>query len=42
MSLFYIGVERAADRLYRDFILGYFRDKVSVAQLGYKGIVQTV
>jgi putative transposase len=32
-------VERAPNWLHRDFILGYFGDKVSVAQLGYKEFV---
>lgn len=36
---FYIGVERVPNWLHRDFILGYFGDKVSVAQLGYKEFV---
>jgi hypothetical protein len=29
----YIGLEMASNWLHRDFILGYFGDKVSVAQL---------
>ena len=32
-------MERAPNWLHRDFILGYFGDKVSVAQLGYKEFV---
>jgi len=36
---FYTGVERVPNWLHRDFILGYFGDKVSVAQLGYKEFV---
>ena len=34
---FYISEERAPYWLRRDFILGYFGDKVSAAQLGYNG-----
>ena len=36
---FYIGVKKAPGWLHRDFILGYFGDKVSNAQLGYKKFV---
>ena len=36
---FYIGVKSAPNWLHRDFILGYFGDKVSVAQQGYKEFV---
>lgn len=36
---FYIGVKKTPNWLHRDFILGYFGDKVSVAQLGYNKFV---
>ena len=36
---FYIGVKKAPGWLHRDFILGYFGDKVSNAQQGYKKFV---
>lgn len=36
---FYVGVKKAPEWLKPDFILGYFGDKVSSAQLGYKAFV---
>ena len=36
---FYIGENRPPKWLYRDFILGYFGNKVSVAQKGYHNFV---
>ena len=34
-TVFYIGETKPPKWLYRDFILGYFGNKVSVAQKGY-------
>ena len=39
---FYIGKQRAAKWLYRDFILGYFGKRVSTAQKGYQKFVYTL
>jgi REP element-mobilizing transposase RayT len=39
---FYIGEKKAPGWLHRDFILGYFGNKVSVAQLGYKEFVSSL
>jgi len=36
---FYIGVQKPPAWLYRDFILGYFGGKVSIAQKGYHNFV---
>jgi hypothetical protein len=36
---FYIGKEKPAKWLYRDFILGYFGKKTSTAQKGYQEFV---
>jgi hypothetical protein len=36
---FYIGKKKPPEWLYRDFILGYFGEKVSVAQKGYRDFV---
>ena len=37
---FYIGEAKPAKWLYRDFILGYFGNKVSIAQTGYRNFVR--
>jgi len=39
---FYIGKQRAAKWLYRDFILGYFGKRVSTAQKGYQKFVNAI
>ena len=39
---FYIGQQKAAKWLYRDFILGYFGKKVSSAQEGYQKFVNAL
>ena len=39
---FYIGEKKAPGWLHREFILGYFGNKVSVAQLGYKEFVSSL
>jgi putative transposase len=39
---FYIGKQRPAKWLYRDFILGYFGKKVSNAQIGYQRFVNAL
>jgi REP-associated tyrosine transposase len=36
---FYIGAQKPPEWLYRDFILGYFGDKVSIAQKRYRNFV---
>jgi putative transposase len=36
---FYIGEKKPPQWLHRDFILGYFGNKVSIAQKGYRGFV---
>lgn len=36
---FYIGEKKPPEWLYRDFILGYFGNKVSIAQKGYRSFV---
>ena len=39
---FYIGVKKPPEWLYRDFILGYFGGKVSIAQKEYRHFVSTM
>ncbi len=39
---FYIGRQKAANWLYRDFILGYFGKKLSSAQTGYQKFVNAL
>ena len=39
---FYIGKQRSAEWLYRDFILGYFSKKVSTAQKKYQNFVDAL
>jgi REP element-mobilizing transposase RayT len=39
---FYIGVKKPPEWLYRDFILGYFGGKVSIAQKEYRHFVNTM
>jgi REP element-mobilizing transposase RayT len=39
---FYIGVQKPPEWLHRDFILGYFGDKVSIAQKGYHSFVSAM
>ena len=39
---FYIGLKKAPKWLYRDFILGYFGNKMSEAQIGYRGFVDSL
>jgi REP element-mobilizing transposase RayT len=39
---FYIGEQRAAEWLYRDFILGYFGKRVLTAQKGYQKFVNAL
>jgi DNA-directed RNA polymerase specialized sigma subunit len=39
---FYIGVQKPPEWLYRDFILGYFGGKVSIAQKGYRNFVSVM
>jgi hypothetical protein len=39
---FYIGKQRAAKWLYRDFIHGYFGKRVSTAQKGYQKFVNAI
>ena len=39
---FYIGVQKPPEWLYRDFILGYFGGKVSIAQKGYRNFVSAM
>ena len=39
---FYIGKQKPAEWLYRDFILGYFGKKVSSAQKGYQEFVNAL
>ena len=36
---FYIGKKKPPEWIYRDFILGYFGEKVSIAQKGYRDFV---
>jgi len=39
---FYIGEKKPPEWLYRDFILGYFGKKVSIAQKGYQRFVNAI
>jgi REP element-mobilizing transposase RayT len=39
---FYIGEQKPPEWLYRDFILGYFGSKVSIAQKGYRNFVSAL
>jgi putative transposase len=38
----YIGIKKTPKWLFRDFILGYFGKKSSVAQIGYRGFVESL
>ena len=39
---FYIGEKKPPEWLHRDFILGYFGNKVSIAQKGYRNFVSAL
>ncbi len=39
---YYIGVKKPPEWLYRDFILQYFSNKISIAQKGYRGFVNAM
>jgi len=39
---FYIGEKKPPEWLHRDFILGYFGNKVSIAQKGYRSFVTAI
>jgi REP-associated tyrosine transposase len=39
---FYIGEKKPPEWLHRDFVLGYFGNKVSIAQKGYRSFVTAI